>query len=115
MENDRPFKGKEAVIYCRSALHGNDGTIQSWAQSDKIRHWASKQGVTIAGEFYEISDTTEYPRKILKMAIDQTRKSRASFLICYNQSRLTQDQTELELMKKHLGKKQIYCLEGGYL
>lgn len=109
------LKDMHAVGYCRVSTDPEDKGQTVETQKRQISDWAERYGVTIDAFFSDegISGGT-WPRPNLSMAIMELVNSPASFLVCYDQSRLTRDApVHLPQIKKMLQGKVIrYVVDG---
>ncbi len=110
------LEGIHAIGYCRVSTDPEDKGQTVETQKRQINEWAQRYGVVIDDIFSDegISGGT-FPRPYLSMAIMTLVNSSASFLVCYDQSRLTRDApAHLPQIKKLLpeGKVIRYVVDG---
>lgn len=109
------LEGMHAIGYCRVSTDPEDKGQTVETQKRQINEWAERYGVEIDGIYADegISGGT-WPRPMLSMAIMSLVNSPASFLVCYDQSRLTRDApAHLSQIKKALQGKVIRYVTDG--
>lgn len=107
------LNGLHAIGYCRVSTDdkGQDPEIQAKA----INKWAAENGVTIDRIFLEEASGGEWPRNVLSTALVTIRTSKATILVCYDQSRLTRDaDTQMPFIRELMGEGKIirYVVNG---
>lgn len=109
------LEGMHAIGYCRVSTDPEDKGQTVETQKRQINEWAERYGVEIDDIYADegISGGT-WPRPMLSMAIMSLVNSPASFLVCYDQSRLTRDApAHLSQIKKALQGKVIRYVTDG--